>query len=268
MTRESQRPLCRMRRPDAAWRLYCFPPSGGSAGEFLFWSDALPDCEVWGAQLPGHGSRIDEEPHTRMSALVEAVADEVELIPPYALFGHSLGATVVYELALALRARGRPLPQRLYLSAHEAPHLRRPDLALPLLDDAALLVEVEQQYGPLPEELRDDAEWCALMLRGLRADLRIVADYQPSQAAPLPCSIVAMGGTQDPAVTQEDLAAWRSYTTDAFELRMFAGGHFYFREHQHDIRRHFAADLARPARRSVPRPAALGFAPAVPGPRP
>lgn len=240
--------LRRTPRPDAAIRLYCLPHSGGSAGEFLFWSDDLPDYEVWGAQPPGRGSRLSERPFTSMPELVRAIADETELTAPYALFGHSLGAAVAYELALELRERGRPLPQRLYVSSHEAPHLHRGNPSAPEPDDATLLAELESQYGPVPEELRDDPEWRALTLDGLRADLRIVATYQPTPADPLPCPIVAMGGTQDAAVTQDDLAAWRAYTTGAFELRMFVGGHFYFREEHHGIHRHFAADLARPVR--------------------
>lgn len=240
--------LRRTPRPDAAIRLYCFPHSGGSAGEFLFWSDDLPDYEVWGAQPPGRGSRLGERPFTSMPELVRAIADEAEFTAPYALFGHSLGAAAAYELALELRKRGRPLPQRLYVSSHEAPHLHRTTPSSPAPDDATLLAELESQYGPVPEELRDDPQWRALTLDGLRADLHIVATYQPTPADPLPCPIVAMGGTRDAAVTQDELAAWRAYTAGDFELRMFAGGHFYFREEHHGIQRHFAADLAWPVR--------------------
>lgn len=228
-------------------RLYCLPHSGGSAGEFLVWSDDLPDCEVWGAQPPGRGARLDEDPFTAMPDLVRAMADEMELVAPYALFGHSLGAAAAYELVLALRERGRVLPERLYVSAHEAPHLHRRDASLLGLDDLELLDELERQFGPLPDELREDPEWRELVLEGLRADLRIVATYQATRAQALPCPVVAMGGTGDPSVDPVQLAAWSAYTTGGFELRMFEGNHYYFREHQHDILRLFAADLARPA---------------------
>jgi surfactin synthase thioesterase subunit len=244
MRTESPWLLCRTRRPTAAVRLYCLPYSGGSAGEFLFWSDALPDFEVWGVQPPGRGSRIEDQPFTSMPDLVAALADEVKPEPPYVLFGHSLGAAVSYELVLALRARGLPLPERLYLSAHRAPHLTRPGGKLADLNDDALLAEIEDQNDPLPAELRDDPDWRELTLGGLRADLRIVDTYAPGQSDPLPGPVIVMGGTQDPTVSEADLRAWRPCTTGTFELRMFAGGHFYFREHLDDIHRQFTADLA------------------------
>lgn len=240
--------LCRRRRPSAVSRLYCLPHSGGSAGEFLFWSEVLPDVEVWGLQLPGHGNRRIEPPFTTMPQVVAAIAESVRLVPPYALFGHSLGAAVAYELVLELRARGGPLPERLYVSSREPPHLHRPDAGVLSLSDGELLEELSQQYGDIPDELRDDPDWRALVLESLRADLGIMAGYQPSAAPPLPCPIVAMGGRSDPTVSEEDLRAWDSYTTGTFDLRMFAGGHFYFREQDNDIHRCFTADLARAAR--------------------
>jgi surfactin synthase thioesterase subunit len=240
--------LCREPRPQAAMRLYCLPHSGGSAGEFLLWSDGLPDHEVWGLQPPGRGSRMADDPFTTMTELVKSLADEVEFAEPYALFGHSLGAAVAWELTLELRARGRRLPERLYLSAHEAPHLAEPDASLPDLDDEALLAEVEQRYDPVPQELREDPEWFAMLLEGLRADLRVVASYRPAAAEPLAVPIVAMGGTEDPVVPQDALAAWHAYTTESFRLRMYPGQHFYFREQEHDVHHHIAADVARPAR--------------------
>ncbi len=243
MTSESPWLLCRRPNPGAAARLYCIPHAGGTAGEFLFWSDALRHCEVRGVQPPGRGSRMDDQPFTKMSDLVQAMAQEIQLIPPYALFGHSLGAAIAYELVLALRERGRPLPARLYLSAQAAPHLHQPEPSAPLLDDTALLAEAEQQFGPAPAELRDDPDWPALMLDGLRADMCVLASYQPLPTEPLTCSIVVMGGTDDPTTTREDLAAWNPYTTGTFEVRTFTGDHFYFREHHHEICRDFAADL-------------------------
>lgn len=240
--------LCREPRPEAALRLYCFPHSGGPAGEYLFWADGLPGCEVWGVQAPGRGSRTGEKPFTAMRELVRTLADEVTFTGPYALFGHSLGAAVAYELALELRARGRELPQRLFVSAHEAPHLHEGDMSLVELDDEALIDAVEQRYDPIPPELREDPEWLAMLCEGLRADLRIVAGYRHTRADPLPVPITAMGGTEDPVVSPAALAAWEAYTTASFRLRTYPGGHFYFRELEHDVHDHLTADLARTAR--------------------
>lgn len=249
--------LCRTRR-EGAERLYCFPHSGGSAGEFLAWSDLLPDREIWGVQAPGRGGRIGEEPLTTMRAMVTAIVDEVDFVAPYDLFGHSLGATVAYEVAVALRAAGQMLPRCLYLSGHPAPRHHVPDPSFASLTDDDLIDHVEDQFGAVPAELRDDPDWRALALAPLRADLRIVAGYRPSDTDPLPCAVVALGGTDDTVVTEPGLAAWRDHTTGPFELRMFTGDHFYFRENQDDVLDYLSAHHSRLARRALPGSPALG----------
>jgi len=254
MTDTSPWLLCREPRPQAPLRLYCLPHSGGSAGEYLFWGDRLPEYEVWGLQSPGRGSRTGETPYTSMPELVRALADEVDFAGPYALFGHSLGAAVAYELTLELRARGRELPRHLYLSAHEAPHLHQLDPALLGLDDRELLAEIEQRYDPVPPEVLEDPEWCALLLEGLRADLSIVATYRPTAADPLPTPITALGGDTDPVADRTALAAWAAYTTDDFRLRMYPGHHFYFRDHEDDVLHDLDLDLAHDLADAAARP--------------
>jgi surfactin synthase thioesterase subunit len=251
--------LCRRPRPAAPLRLYVLPHSGGTPGEYLRWADKLPDIEVHGVQLPGRGGRYAEQPYTRMEPAVAALLDAVDFRPPYALFGHSLGALVAYETALALRTAGRPGPVRLYASAYRAPHLHEPGADLSELDGPALVAAIERDHGPLPAELRADPDLLDLALPVLRADLSIVAGYRSAPAPPLECPISVLGGDTD-TETAGQLAAWDRYTTAGADVRMFPGGHFYFREHDDELLRH----LAERAHGDLPWSRTVGSADALP----
>lgn len=230
--------------------MYCFPHSGGSPGEYLAWTDRLPDIELFAVQLPGRGSRAAEPPYTSMSSLVEAFVADVELDEPFVLFGHSLGALVAYEVARALRDAGRPGPQRLFLSAYRAPHLHSPNGERHLLDDAGLVSAIEAQHGPLPAELTANRELLELMLPVLRADLTIVANYRATPAAPLPYAMTVLGGSDD-GESPDLLAAWHDYTTGPFSTRIFDGDHFYFRERTHELLSHLTAECVAGAVRGT-----------------
>ncbi|MCE7986001.1 MAG: thioesterase [Caldilinea sp. CFX5] len=100
--------------PQARLRLFCFPFAGGSASVYRTWPTLLaerqPDVEVGAVQLPGRENRLNEKPFTHIAPLVDALitALHAELDRPFALFGHSMGAIVAYELAQALTRLGNP----------------------------------------------------------------------------------------------------------------------------------------------------------------
>jgi surfactin synthase thioesterase subunit len=232
---------CRQRRPEAAVRLYCFPHSGGSLGEYLRWSDGLPGLELWGVNLPGRGRRMSEEPYRRMDELVGAMADAVSFQPPFALFGHSLGAVVAFELARTLRDRGGPEPRALILSSYQAPHLPRTDPDVHGLPDEQLLPIVERQYGEVSTALRDDPEFLRFTLGYHRADFEMIETYRYVEGRPLSVPLIVTGGTEDYPV--EALEAWRRHTTGPFSVRRFPGDHFYLRGQREELLRLIASTL-------------------------
>lgn len=230
MTSPSPWLACRVRRPYAPVRLFCFPHSGGSAGEYLRWADQLTDIEVWGVQTPGRGARTDEPPFTQMQPLVDALVNEASFAGPFAFFGHSLGALTAFEVARALRDLGREPPGWLFLSACPSPELPR-RVAAPTshLDDDRLLDALTHVYGTMVEDLREDAELRDLILPGLRADLAMVESYRYAPGAPLGCGMTLLGGAEDDT-TRADLEPWRAHTSGPFDVQVFPGGHFYLRE--------------------------------------
>jgi len=232
---------CRQRRPKAAVRLYCFPHSGGSVGEYLRWSDGLPELELWGVNLPGRGRRMSEEPYLRLDELVGAIADAVSFRPPFALFGHSLGAIVAFELARALRDRGGPEPRALIVSSYQAPHLPRTEPDVYRLPDEQLLPIVERQYGELSAELRDDPDFLRFTLGYHRADFEMIETYRHAEGPPLSVPLIVTGGTEDYPV--EALETWQRHTTGPFSVQMFPGDHFYLREQREGVLRLIASIL-------------------------
>jgi medium-chain acyl-[acyl-carrier-protein] hydrolase len=234
-------------RQSAAVRLFCFPYAGGGSTIFHSWHAAVPRwLQICPLELPGRGRRFDDAPFERIPDLVAAAG--AALLPvlhqPFALFGHSFGALVAFELARWLRARGAPLPQRLIVSGHRAPQLPSRRRALSGLTERELVDELRDLEGT-PPALLDNPELLELVLPVLRADFAACDHYQYADAAPLALPISAFGGASDPAVDETELEAWRAQTTAALTPRMVPGNHFFIHDHQ-SLLSSIVRDLAAP----------------------
>ena len=231
--------------PRARLRLLCLPHAGGGASAFRGWADALPaEVEVCPVQLPGREDRLAEPPFDRLAPLVQALADAVEplLSLPFAVFGHSNGALVGFELARALRARGRPQPVHLFASGRRAPDLPPDRPPIHSLPEADFLAELEE-LGGLPRELLEHRELLELLLPMLRADVAVHETYRFQEQPPLACPITAYAGVADPKVSRPQVEAWARHTAGRFTLRTFPGGHFYLQEQRAELLRTLSADL-------------------------
>jgi medium-chain acyl-[acyl-carrier-protein] hydrolase len=232
--------------PRARLRLFCLPYAGIGASIFRTWSDGLPaDVEVCPVQYPGRGTRLMETPFTQLSPLVQALAQA--LVPlldkPFALFGHSLGALVGFELARELRRQSGVQPVRLFASADRAPQIPRQDRPIHALPEGEFLAELRRLNGT-PGKVLEHDELMRIMLPILRADFAVYETYAYSVEPPLDCFISGFGGLQDRKVSRRDLEAWRDQTSASFSLRMFPGDHFFLNTNQplllqvisHDLR--------------------------------
>lgn len=219
--------------PYARLRLFCFPYAGGAASIYRTWPQHLPPAiEVCAVQLPGRENRIRERPFTNGVELVQALLPALlpYLDKPFALFGHSMGSLIAYELAQQLRSQGR-IPTYLFVSGRRAPMLPDPEALLHTLpSDAAFLNELQRRYNNLPAVIFEDAELRELFMPLLRADFALVETYQYTERPALPCPLVALGGEADPRASPAELRAWQSLTQVSFTLRMFQGDHFYFNQ--------------------------------------
>lgn len=216
-------------RPDAQFRLFCFPYAGGSAFVFRNWSELLPaSIEVWPIQLPGRAARLQERPFESMEQLVSAVEEAVRpwLDKPFAFFGHSMGATVAFELAHFLRLKQAREPAQLFVSGRRAPQVPETCSRTFELPDAEFVEELRRLEGT-PAAVLEDQELLALLLPVLRADFGLIETYGYVARVPLTCSITALGGDADKDVAREDLVLWREQSSGPFAIHMFSGNHFF-----------------------------------------
>lgn len=216
--------------PEGSPRLYCLPHAGGSASAFRAWAGRVGPVAVCPVQPPGRETRLGEAPHTRMETLVDQLAEVVlgdAGDEPYAVYGHSLGALVGFELLREIRRRGGRDPVRLIVSGSPAPQwddgVERPSVAT--MDDARV-VEMLRVMGGTPDWLLADPAVLRMILPPFRADFAVRESYRYRPAPPLTVPVTALAATADARVPVGSVADWREQTVHGFTSHTLEGGHF------------------------------------------
>ncbi|UCM87039.1 thioesterase II family protein [Streptomyces marincola] len=239
-------------RPEAGLRLVCFPHAGGGAAAFRPWQRLLPEgVEPLTVQYPGREDRFADRPVGAMPLLVAEVVAAVEplLDRPYALFGHSMGSAVAFEVAVELRRRGHRPPVRLLAAGRPSPHHARAG-DVHRGDDDALAAELVRQGGT-PREVLADPDLRAAVLRYVREDYRLIETYRPSSAEPLSCPVSVLRGADDPECGERAALTWSSTTRGELKVTVFAGGHFFLVPQRARVAETIGRDLGAHAGRPV-----------------
>ncbi|WP_062216687.1 thioesterase II family protein [Streptomyces sp. NBRC 109706] len=206
-------------------RLYCLPHAGGSASAFRPWLGRLAGVAVCPLQPPGRETRMGEPPHNSLDELCAELAELLiaETPGPYALFGHSLGALVAFELIHTVLARGGRPPAHLVVSGCAAPQTLTPD-AERVTDEEVL--KLMRSLGGTPEAFLADPRVARMLLPRVRSDLVIRNSFRYRPRPPLDIPLTALGADADPRVSVADVAAWREQTVGRFTAHTYRGGHF------------------------------------------
>jgi surfactin synthase thioesterase subunit len=209
--------------------LFCLPYAGGGASVFFDWPQRVPpSIEICGIQLPGRENRIWEEPCrdavSLARELLRILAPSFDM--PFAVFGHSMGALLGFELVRQITQAGGTMPSRLFVAASRPPHgaNRRPSVRE--ASDELLLAEV-LRLGGTPSAVLENQELMALVLPTLRADFTVHETYNSEDVLDVP--ITAFCGASDAEVSLEEIDGWARCTRKDFRRHTVEGDHFFLR---------------------------------------
>jgi surfactin synthase thioesterase subunit len=215
-------------------KLFCLPYAGGSAMMYNQWKQYLrPGIQLVPIELAGRGKRIHEGLYDNIG---EAVEDVFAIIKPtighgsYALYGHSMGALIAYELAQKIGAMGFGLPLHIFLSGRGAPHIKRADEKMyHLMDNEGFKKEVVE-LGGTPPDFFHHPELLELFMPMLKNDFRITETIlSGGNIEPLDCALTVFSGITDD-LTAAQCEEWKLHTKRGFHLHYFNGGHFFIHD--------------------------------------
>ncbi|MBW5482686.1 thioesterase II family protein [Streptomyces bambusae] len=233
--------------PEQPYRLVVLPHAGGSASFFFpFSRDLAGQAEVLAVQYPGRQDRRGEPALDNVPELVDAIHRALEpwSDKPFALFGHSMGAVLSFELAQRFEAEGAPLTG-LIASGRRSPAIHREESVHTRGDDA-LIAEIRALSGTDAGLLADE-ELLRMVLPAIRSDYKAIETYRfrPTGSGPaLRCPVSVLTGESDPRVGLDEARRWEELTSGEFTFRSFPGGHFYLTPQAAGVTRAVAEDLA------------------------
>ncbi len=205
-----------------SFRLFCLPYAGGGSHTFRSWPKFLPeDIELCYLQLPGREKLVEEtleeDFDTLLNSLCSAMEGYTDL--PFAIYGHSMGATLAFEIARRYNTNNNL--NALIVSGENAPSETLPSIDPKSLNDKELLLQIKTLGVDIPKNYETH------FLPRLKADLSICASYHYRESPVLDCPLMVIGANKDPLVPFSKLEKWSNLTQGPFSSHQMQGGHFF-----------------------------------------
>jgi len=218
--------------------LFCLPYAGGSKTVYYKWKNYLhPSIELISIELKGRGERINE---IFYESLEEAVDDIFENIKDkitndeYAIYGHSMGALLSYELYYKIEQMGMKKPEHIFFSGYRAPNIIRQEEKKSTLPDYDFISKV-MDIGGTPNKLIENKELLEIFIPIIRSDFKILENYKYNERKNnIECNVSVLNGKQD-AIKLEEILAWKNHVSKEFKVYSFEGNHFFINTNVENI---------------------------------
>lgn len=171
----------------------------------------------------------------------------MELAPfldlPFAIFGHSFGARLAYELTLRLQQSSSPCPVHVFISGCRSPHQPHRQPWLHQLPPGAFEARVIADNEHLSRIANID-KFIYLMEPMLRAEIGMAERWGGQNRPALDVPLSILSGRDDDIATPAKMSDWHLYTRRDCTFATFPGDHFFLHSCEFSLLTHIAQTLS------------------------
>lgn len=210
-------------------RVFLLPFAGGSSYSYYeFVKRSTKEVLFVPVEIPGRGRRFKEP---LLCDIVDIANDTIQQMKlestrPYAIFGHSMGALLGYNIISQLNAKSAPLPIHFFASGCAAPSKLNIGSPRYLLPRKELFARVYELGGTHPD-LQNDEQLNDFFEPILRADFRAFETYIYKKRERFNLPLTVINGELD-KFTDDQLLAWTDETNFQVDIVHMPGNHFFF----------------------------------------
>ncbi len=228
-------------------KIFMFHSMGAGASMFNdFLYEAPVGTDVYAVQLPGRENRKDEEIYTDFTLLLDDL--EAAIVPlldgQFAIYGHSFGGIIAFEITRRLRKKHGLEPIHFFSSATMAPQMTMTWKNRDVLKQSAISENSEQKLIGLMTYI-DDLDFVKKILPLLRIDMALLVDYDYENEAKFDFPITVFSAIEDEVTLPEEMAPWQDQTNAEFRQELVHGDHWFVSRNKDFIREQISEDLSR-----------------------
>ena len=231
-------------------KLFCLPYAGGSKQAYAGWKKYAGEnyagkIEIEGIEIKGRGERFGAgfyrdftEAVDDIYALIENKLDQED----YALYGHSMGAVLAYELYYKIAALGKNLPRHIFFTGRYSPLVQDNMYVNANLSDPEIIRRL-LDLGGIPAQLPESRELLEFYLPIIKNDLRVLETYVfQKRGDKIKCGITVINGREDSTDTSYGVV-WSDLGGGGCRSYALNGGHLFINHSRDEIFRIMAERL-------------------------
>lgn len=210
--------------------IYCIPFAGGSKSSFqTFVKNSVNGIRFAALEAPGRGGRVHEPLIYDLDKLLNDYMAQLTSLQamhggPFAIWGHSMGATVATWLAYRLLQGGHQQPSMLFHTSKIRPSHRLDHFLYQLPEPLFMKSLIEE--GAIPQILQRDLKRLTSFLPVIKADIQTIETSIWHAPTKLPVPIHIFNSEQEQP-TKGDLEIWQQESASSVTYQSLPGDHFF-----------------------------------------